>query len=133
MPDDPMRVMWSEACEMLMRADRMHRQFFQLARSAARGPTWEPPIDVFETDDALHILVALPGVAPQDVEVLLDAGSLTIAAERPIPAGSRAALIHRLEIPYGRLERHIELPLASMQLGRRELIDGCLLLTLHKL
>ena len=42
--------MWAEACEMLARAERLHRQFFQPARGRAQTPTWEPPADVVETD-----------------------------------------------------------------------------------
>ena len=42
--------MWAEACEMLTRAERLHRQFFQPARGGAQTPTWEPPADVVETD-----------------------------------------------------------------------------------
>jgi len=38
------RWMWSEACEMLLRAERLHRQLFALARSFARLPAWEPPV-----------------------------------------------------------------------------------------
>ena len=49
---DPMNWMLSEAIEQLSRAERMHRQFFSLTATAEpRGSTWEPPIDVIETDD----------------------------------------------------------------------------------
>ena len=40
-------------------------------------------------------------------------------------------MIRRLEIPYGRFERHIELPIGRFEIDRRELTDGCLLLTLQ--
>jgi HSP20 family molecular chaperone IbpA len=42
-------------------------------------------------------------------------------------------VIRRLEIPYGRFERRIELPAGRFEIGRRDLADGCLLLTLRKL
>jgi HSP20 family molecular chaperone IbpA len=123
--------MWIEACELLDRAERLHRQFFQLGRLQARGPTWEPPVDVFETDRDLWILVALPGVEPDQVEVVIDTDTLIVAGERRIPVASRA-VIHRLEIPYGRFERRIRLPSVPVSVGRRELLNGCLLLTLRK-
>lgn len=128
-----MRFMWAEACEMLTRADRLHRQFFQLGKPAAAKPTWQPPVDIFETDEELRIVVALPGVEARDLEVNLDPGELVIAAERSLPAGPRPALIHRLEIPYGRLERRIELAQIRMQLVRSDLANGCLTLVLRKL
>ncbi len=125
--------MWAEACELLERAERLHRQFFQVGRPGARRPTWEPPVDVFETQRELWILVALPGVAAERVEVALDGATLVVAGDRPMPGASRAAQIHRLEIPYGRFERRLELPGGRFQLDRREVVNGCLVLTLLKL
>jgi HSP20 family protein len=42
-------------------------------------------------------------------------------------------VIRRLEIPYGRFERRIDLPPGRFEIGRRDLTDGCLTLTLRKL
>ena len=54
--------MWSEACEMLARAERMHRELFRPAGRQARLPAWEPPVDILETEFEVLALVALPGV-----------------------------------------------------------------------
>ena len=64
---------------------------------------------------------------------MIDGGTLIVVGERPMPGQSRSTMIRRLEIPYGRFERHIELPAGRFEIGRRELTDGCLLLTLRKL
>ena len=130
---DPKIWMWAEACELLEEAERLHRQFFVPARGPAKGPTWEPPVDVLETDQELSILVALPGVAPDQVKVVIDGATLIVIGMRPMPGQSRSTMIRRLEIPYGRFERHIELPVGRFEIDRRELTDGCLLLTLRKL
>lgn len=130
---DPMKWMWAEALEMMERADRLHRQFFQLGRSEARGPSWEPPVDIFESESQLGILVALPGVSPREVDVLVEGGILAVRGERPLPGPFREGTIRRLEIPYGHFERRIELPPGRYALSGRQLIDGCLLLTLSKL
>lgn len=124
--------MWAEACEMLERAERLQRQFFQLGQSAAR-PVWEPPVDLIETESAVLVLVALPGVAPERVEAVIDSGALTVAAERPLPVTSARAVIHRLEIPHGRFERRIPLPGGRFEVDRRELTNGCLVLGLRRL
>jgi HSP20 family protein len=125
--------MWAEACELLAEAERLRRQAFVPARSLAKGPTWEPPVDVLETEQELSIQVALPGVAPDQLKVVIDGGTLIVIGLRPMPGQSRSTMIRRLEIPYGRFERHIELPAGRFEIGRRELTDGCLLLTLRKL
>jgi HSP20 family molecular chaperone IbpA len=125
--------MWAEACALLEQADRLHRQFFQLGVSSTRQPLWEPPMDILETEHELIILVALPGVAPSHIRVILDTGTLIVTGQRPIPGASRDATIHRLEIPHGRFERRIELPYGRFELDRKEVADGCLLLSLRKL
>lgn len=130
--DDPRNWMWAEACALLERAERLHRQFFEPRLSAAGGTGWEPPVDIFETERELWVVTALPGVAPEDLEVYVEANTLVITGRRRLPAAMRGAILHRLEIPHGRFERRIGLPAARLQLGRRELTHGCLILVLLK-
>lgn len=131
MTGDHMIWMWTEACTMIERAERMHRQFFQPSLSAAPAARWEPPIDVFESDSEVRIIAALPGVDPQDIEAHLDANQVVIAGVRRLPAMARGATIHRMEIPHGRFERRIRLS-EPLQLVRSELMGGCLVLRLAK-
>lgn len=126
------RYMWSEALELLERAERLHRQFFQCTESTA-GPVWEPPADIFETAEGLVLVVALPGVPPEQVRVQVDSGSLRISGNRPWPKELRRATIRRLEIPHGRFERQIELPAGAFQLEHQELAHGCIAIHLRRL
>src|SRR3954451_22085570 len=99
MTDFPNKWMWSEACEMLARAERLHREFFRPTRSAGVLPTWAPPIDLLETDRAVLRLIALPGVDPERVEAAIDDGDLVVAGVRVLPRELQTAVIHRLEPP----------------------------------
>ena len=128
--DDPRSWMWPEALAMLARAERMRRDVFAL-RPAAR-PAWEPPVDVLETDKEVLIFVALPGVAPEQVEAAIDAGDLVIAGRRVLPPQLRTAVIHRLELPQGYFERRIPLPPGRYGAVARAASDGCLLISLRK-
>jgi HSP20 family molecular chaperone IbpA len=92
----------------------------------------EPPCNIFESDEALTILVALPGVELDQIKVTLGAGVLIVSGERPMPSEVRDAKIHRLEIPHGHFQRRIELPPARFELSGRHLANGCLKLQLHK-
>ena len=132
-PRNPHVWMWAEACEMLDRADRLHRQFFHVGASQQKGPSWEPPVDLFETPEEIGILVALPGVEPANVQVVIEDGMLIVTGVRTMPAADRASVIRRLEIPHGRFERRIELATGRYELRRRDVVNGCLLLTLRKL
>jgi HSP20 family molecular chaperone IbpA len=122
-------LMWAQACEAINRAERLHRQFFHRAPAP---PCWEAPVDIFETDEVLTIVIALPGVNPDRVQVTLSAGVLIVSGERPLPDESRNARIHRLEIPHGHFQRRIELPPARLELSGRDLANGCLTLQLQK-
>ena len=125
--------MWSEACEMLVRAERLHRELFRPAASAARQPAWEPPVDILETDREFLVLVALPGVSSEQVEAAIVGGDLLVKGTRILPPELRTAVIHRLELPQGRLERRVRLPAGHYGTVRRSSVDGCLLITLQKL
>jgi HSP20 family molecular chaperone IbpA len=125
--------MWAQACELLERAERMHREFATLGEdTVSGGPVWEPPADIAESEEELTILVALPGVLPDHIEIDIDDEGLTIAGERrlTLPAGN--SVIHRLEIPNGRFERRLNLDMSHLALSGQELANGCLHLSFRK-
>lgn len=130
---EPGSWMWAEACELLDRAERLHRQFFQPSQSLGKHPGWEPPIDIIETEREFWVWVALPGVEPDRLEVFLEPGVLIVTGQRSIPIESRPVAIHRLEIPYGRFHRRIDLPQRRLKVGNQVLANGCLQLRLRKL
>ncbi len=124
--------MWSEACEMLARAERMHRELFRPAGTQARMPAWEPPVDILETDYEVLALVALPGVDVQSAQAVIEDGELVIAGTRVLPPELRTATIHRLELPQGQFYRRLRLPAGRYTGVRRAIAAGCLVITLQK-
>jgi HSP20 family molecular chaperone IbpA len=130
---DPADWMWAQAVDFIEQAGRMHRQFFRLASSPASHALWEPPADVFEDEDEVVVVVALPGVAAERVEVASEPGALLVRAERPLPfVGTRRA-VRQLEIPYGCFERRVPLPAGRFEIESNELTHGCLVLRLTRI
>jgi HSP20 family protein len=123
--------MWAEACALLEQAERKHRQFFDLIAAPAR-PVWEPPTDIFVEGSHVHVVVALPGARVDEVTVQLGPAGLQIDATVSPPVLSAAVNIVRLEIPYGRMRRRIELPAGRYVLRERSLDHGYLQLHLTK-
>jgi HSP20 family molecular chaperone IbpA len=123
--------MWAQACQFIEQAERLQRQFFRLGEAMAQ-PVWEPPVDVFEDEHGITVIVALPGVVRDRVEATIDARGLLVRAERRIPFEGQESSVRHLEIPYGHFERRIPLPLVPLEAGEREWVDGCLILTLRK-
>ena len=117
---------------MLARADRLHREFFRPARSPSLLPSWEPPVDMLETGRELLVIVALPGVDPDRVEVAIEGDELVVLGTRVLPPELRTAMIHRLELPQGQFARRIRLPAGRYDGVRRAMLNGCLLITLQK-
>jgi HSP20 family protein len=124
--NDPINWMLSEAIGSLARAERLRQQFFTL-----QSACWEPPIDVLETDEELLILVALPGVDPDQVEAVIEDGVLAVSGSRTLPAELRNALIHRLELPQGHFQRRIALPTGRYAISRLA-ANGCIVFRLAK-
>jgi HSP20 family protein len=129
---DPTAWMWGEACDFIERAERMHRQFFRLAGTAGAEAAWEPPVDVFESDDQLVVVVALPGVRASHVEVGAEGDALVVRARREPQAESSRLAVRHLEIPYGYFERRIALPAVALEAVSQELNHGCLVVRLRK-
>jgi HSP20 family protein len=124
--------MWAQACDLIEQAERMHRQFFRLSASAPARAVWEPPVDVFEDEREVIVVVALPGVPPDRVEVSNESGTLVIRAECPLPLTGSRRVVRHMEIPYGYFERRIRLPEVRLEAGTRESSDGFLVVKLRK-
>jgi len=125
---DPINWMLSEAIGSLVRAERLHQQFFGLQSAS---PSWQPPIDVLETDEEVLIFVALPGVDADQVEAVIEGRVLVISGSRTLPDELRNAHIHRLELPQGRFERRIGLPQGRYAISRYA-ENGCIVFRLAK-
>jgi HSP20 family molecular chaperone IbpA len=126
------RWMWAEACEMLERAERLHRQFFNVDPALEGGSAWAPPIDLFETERGFLIIAALPGVEPEDVQVRLERNAFVVVGKRRLPAEAQSAFFRRMEIPHGRFERRIELPPVRLAVEHDVFANGCLIVSLRK-
>jgi HSP20 family protein len=130
--NDPTARMWNQACELIDQAERLHRQFFQLAVSERALAVWQPPVDVFEDELEVVIVVAMPGVPAERVQVTSELAALVVRGVRPLPLAGSRRLVRQLEIPYGAFERRIALPAGRYEAGAPELVQGCLVVRLRK-
>jgi len=129
---NPTDWMWAQACALIDEAERMHRRFVRLSVTERMQAVWEPPVDVFEDEREVVIVIALPGVAAERVEITTEPGAVVVRAESRFPFAGARHVIRRLEIPYGLFERRIPLPVGGLEAGRREAANGCLVLRLRK-
>lgn len=123
--------MLAEAVELLQSADRLQRQFFQIGH-VDNAPGWEPPVDMYENEGVLGLLIALPGVSPERLAVSVESQAIVVRGERSFGIHSGPGAILRLEIPYGRFERRIGLPDAGYRIADMQFEYGCLRLHLEQ-
>jgi len=133
-------IMWQRANDLLQQAERIRRNFLQVAANAryraqpGRTPRWEPPVNVVETDESVWVMSALAGVAVERVEVRLEGHDLVIAGERPLPNCCHDGELKLWEVPLGRFERRVRLvgndkPLLLVEISFK---DGLLIIELRK-
>ena len=133
-------LIWQRASDLLQQAERIHRNCLRIAAGAhfrashGRTPSWEPPVNVVETDESLWVISALPGVAADRVDVRLDGRELVIAGERPLPKCCDDGELKIWEIPLGRFERRLRLAGSDnpLSVGGISLQDGLLIIELRK-
>ncbi len=78
--------------------------------SAVVTSQWVPRVDIKEESDRFVIYADLPGVDPQNVEVLMDKGVLTIKGERNSEVEENGERFSRVERRYGNFYRRFALP-----------------------
>lgn len=78
--------------------------------SAVVTAQWVPRVDIKEEAERFVIFADLPGIDPQQVEVLMDKGILSIRGERRAEAGDDNARFSRVERAHGTFHRRFALP-----------------------
>ena len=68
------------------------------------------PVDITEKDGALLIKAAVPGIAPNDLEISIENSVLSISGETKSESQSENEKIYRREVSYGAFSRSIRLP-----------------------
>jgi HSP20 family molecular chaperone IbpA len=127
----PEQWIWAYACDLITQLQYVQGQSLQQLPRQGGGQAWQAPVDVYETDAEIILIVALPGVPSDAIDVRIEGGDLVIRAHRrlTIPEG---AMLRRLEIPHGRFERRLPLPAGRFDLGPWTLADGCLRLSFRR-
>jgi HSP20 family protein len=98
-----------------------------------RGDSWQPDVDVFETEAAIVVRAEIAGVRSRDLKVRVDGQVLRIGGVRPAPEGSEVKRLHQMEIATGAFERRVRIPIAfDRERVSAHVADGFLTVTLPK-
>jgi HSP20 family protein len=90
--------------------DRFFQSGDEQDESSVVTSQWAPLVDIKEEPEQFVIYADLPGIDPQDVEVLMDKGILTIKGERKSETSEQTERYSRVERRYGSFHRRFALP-----------------------
>mgnify|MGYP001812111433 CR=1 FL=1 len=97
--------------------DLLHRDLDRMAahRNAANSDhspvaDWVPAVDIVEEKDRFVLRADVPGVRPEDIDVSMDNGVLSVSGERHAIASDEDTGVQRIERATGRFLRRFTLP-----------------------
>ncbi len=94
---------------------------------------WSPAVDILETEDALTVKADLPGANPEDIDIRVENGALTIRGSRKFEKDETVKGYHRIERSYGDFVRSFAVP-TSVETDKvaAQYKDGVLTVSLPK-
>ena len=121
--------------------DLLHRDLDRLAErrgvaSNDHNPVadWVPAVDIVEEKDRFVLRADVPGVKPEDIDVSMDAGVLSVSGERLAIAAAEDAGVQRIERATGRFLRRFTLPETANAEGiAAKYADGILEVSIPKM
>lgn len=95
--------------------DRLFDSFFggspwiDAGYPAAAG-TWDPDLELVESDKEFTIRAEVPGLGPEDIDVRVTGNVLTLSGEKKEETEEKKSGYYHSERRYGAFQRSIELP-----------------------
>ncbi len=103
-------------CEPVGRLSKLHAEMSRLFEPgflpdlAGACGAWSPAVDIKEEEGRYVIHADVPGVKPEDIEVTLERGVLTIRGKRETGRDEQRDGYRRVERYRGEFARHFTLP-----------------------
>jgi HSP20 family protein len=113
--------------------DRLNANLDQPSLLRGQPMMTDFPVEISETASDIQVKASLPGVAPEDIDISVQANSLTIKAESKEEAEEKGKNFLRREMSYGAMQRSFALPTGvNPDKAEATFRNGVLRLTLPK-
>ncbi len=98
---------------------KVHEQFKHLMDSFLQTPLliprvmeerWVPDMDVFETDEAVYVIIDAAGLKKENIDITLEGDVLKISGKREDRFPTSERRYHQVELHYGPFSRSYRLP-----------------------
>lgn len=128
-------VRWDPFKDLISIQDRINKIFEENVYQDAPQNRGEfiPPVDVFEKENEIVLLMDIPGVSEQDIDIQVSDSVLTIKGEKKAPFDREQDNCFRIERQFGKFSRSFTLP-NNLDLGKikASLKDGLLKISIPK-
>ena len=94
--------------ELQREIQELFSDLWQVPRFSGLRAGFRPHVDCYRADDALTVLVELPGVDPAKVDLFVADGALYLAGERIRPR-HEGQVYQQMELDYGPFRRQVAL------------------------
>jgi HSP20 family protein len=129
------RSEWSPFDRLATLHDEVNRLFdFSFpSRDTGLFSGWSPALDLYDEKDDFLVLVELPGMKKEDIQISLHDGVLTVSGERKHESDGQPGKAFRSERYFGKFQRSVSLPaLVDSSKVKAAYKDGILSVTLPK-
>jgi HSP20 family protein len=134
-------VRWDPFQEMTSLRDAMNQLLAEsFVRPSSRAGTFQPPVDLYETENEYVVKLAAPGLKPDNFEITMQQNMLTIQGRTQQEEKQEDARYHVREQRFGEFLRTVQFPSqvdadkiqASLSNCKLQLSSGsCALLVIH--
>ncbi len=115
--------------------DDMYRALITAGGSAGgrAGRAWRPPIDVYETEDAVEVIAEIAGLNREEIEIVIDGDMLSLRGHRGDHTMCDHRSFHEARIHYGEFAADVFVPVAVNSEGAEATYEnGFLRITLPR-
>lgn len=124
---------WQEFNAMQRQINRLFDEETLPTAFLNRGLSRVPAAELKETEDAILLLLELPGIEPKDLDLQVTENAVYLSGERKSEAKSEDKGVIKSEFHYGKFQRVIPLPARIQNTNvTADYKDGILNLTLPK-
>jgi HSP20 family protein len=128
-------IRWDPVCEMDGMREAMEKLFDEGNTRPMARAFWDVPsaprMDLYQTEDAVVVKAGLPGVKPEEIQVSVTDGVLTIRGEVKEEKEEKQKTYHLRERRYGSFSRSVNLPTnVDSEKADAQFENGVLTLTL---
>ena len=127
------RKLFREIQGMQLQTGRMLRNMSFTRMVKVESGLWQPPVDIYESDEEITVYCDLAGVMKDSLELLVEEHQIHISGRRQLPRTPVVVRIHQLEIELGAFARTVALPaIIDVEQVSSSYLDGVLVVSLKK-